>query len=380
MNDHAQAYIKGWETTGKSMYGKTAVITGGTDGIGLAVGEELLNRGAKVMFLGLILPEKNKDGKVTKPQWTVRKEFNEKLKGFENKYGAGHVMLSETDVTKTVDLETAMQRAAHDLDGTGKIDFLLNNAGIQRQAPIDKQTPETWNAVIGINLTGKFNSTYAALPFMKEHGGHIINTSSVHGHVGSDERAPYCAAMHGTIGFTKSIAADCSQWGIKVNSISPAFIETELGLNPLRARIASGKAKDMAEATEWRIGKQGGNWLQMPDVVKEYADLLDGTKKIASGADILVGKESEIYVDNAHKDTAWTKTGVGPDGKPVTSPASVGIVIFEPALKAEYQGVTNKLGLSAEEAAKPATVALTDGAEKFGVLDRIHAANLVRGT
>ncbi|MCI5049585.1 MAG: SDR family oxidoreductase [Rickettsiales bacterium] len=249
-----------------TMDGKCGMITGGASGIGLAVLEEMLKRGASVVAADI--------------------KSSPELDALIAQYGNDRVRYVMTDVSNPKALEEACKVTAE--LGGGNIDFLINNAGIQIQKPISEQTPETFQKLIGINLMGKAYGTMAALPYMKGEDGVIINTSSVHGHVGSDERGPYCAAMHGTIGLTKTTAADLAKDNIRVYSVSPAFIDTPLAQGPLEDLVEKGRFKNYEEAKEWRLQYQGNKWISMEDTVAAYADLLDGTNRAPTGQDILL--------------------------------------------------------------------------------------------
>ena len=111
----------------------------------------------------------------------------------------------------------------------GKIDFLVNNAGINLDKPLMLMTPEDWQKVIDINLTGTFNCSRAVIvPMMKEKAGKIINISSVTGLIGMPGQTNYGASKAGVIGFTKCLAKEVAKYNITVNAIAPGFIETEM--------------------------------------------------------------------------------------------------------------------------------------------------------
>ncbi len=114
-------------------------------------------------------------------------------------------------------------------NGLGPIDTLVNNAGITRDAPFHKMTPEQWSEVIGTNLTGLFNMTHCVWPGMRERRfGRVINISSINGQKGQFGQANYAAAKAGDIGFTKALALEGARAGITVNAICPGYINTEM--------------------------------------------------------------------------------------------------------------------------------------------------------
>jgi 3-hydroxybutyrate dehydrogenase len=111
----------------------------------------------------------------------------------------------------------------------GRIDVLVNNAGIQYVAPLQDFPPEKWNAILAINLSSAFHTSRLALPSMLENKwGRIINIASAHGLVGSPFKAAYVAAKHGILGLTKVIALETAEQGITCNSICPGYVYTAL--------------------------------------------------------------------------------------------------------------------------------------------------------
>jgi len=178
--------------------GRKALVTGGASGIGAAVAARLAAEGAEV-WVG-----------------DVNVEGAEKVAGEV----AGHALA--LDVT---DLEAA--KAA--VEETGPLDILVNNAGTDEFGFFTYTTPEQWQKVIGINLFGVLNCTFAALPGMQQAGyGRIVSISSEAGRVGSKGSSVYSAAKGGVIAFMKTIARENGRYGITANSIAPGPIETPL--------------------------------------------------------------------------------------------------------------------------------------------------------
>ncbi|RYX98975.1 SDR family oxidoreductase, partial [bacterium] len=115
------------------------------------------------------------------------------------------------------------------LEKFGKIEILINNAGIQHVSPIDEFPDEKWNNIIGINLTSAFHLTKAVWPSMKANKfGRIINIASVHGLFASEFKSAYVAAKHGIVGFTKTMALEGAPYGITCNAICPGYVKTPL--------------------------------------------------------------------------------------------------------------------------------------------------------
>jgi 2-hydroxycyclohexanecarboxyl-CoA dehydrogenase len=178
--------------------GRKALVTGGASGIGAAIAARLAAEGAEV-WVG-----------------DVNVEGAQLVAGEV----AGHA--AELDVT---DLESA--RAA--IEAAGTLDILVNNAGTDEFGFFTYTQPEQWGKVLGINLGGVLNCTYAALPAMQQAKyGRIVNISSEAGRVGSKGSAAYSAAKAGVIGFTKAIARENARYAITVNAIAPGPIETPL--------------------------------------------------------------------------------------------------------------------------------------------------------
>lgn len=184
--------------------------------------------------------------------------------------------------------------------GGGKIDVLVNNAGIQIQKSIENLSPEEFDKVEKINLYGPFYATKAALPFMTRKTGQgfsqIINISSVHGLVPSPERVAYCMAKHGVEALEGVSAAEFAKYNIRVNNVNPGFVETDLAMTPVKNKAAEFEkdgmsAKEAMKAAEhWRLKNQGGTWIDMADVVKATVDLADFTDKRKTGESVVLDK------------------------------------------------------------------------------------------
>jgi 3-oxoacyl-[acyl-carrier protein] reductase len=191
----------------KRLEKKTAIITGGAQGIGKAAVKRFAEEGAIVII------------------WDVNEEkasatINE-FKDISNK-----IEFQKVDVTK---LESVSEAAKKIIDKHNKIDILINNAGITRDASFLKMTSEQWQQVIDVNLTGVFNCTKAVAPFMVEKlYGKIVNTSSVVGIYGNFGQTNYVATKSGIIGMTKVWARELGRKGINVNAVAPGFIATEM--------------------------------------------------------------------------------------------------------------------------------------------------------
>jgi 3-hydroxybutyrate dehydrogenase len=193
--------------------GKTALVTGSTSGIGLGIAKALARQGANIVLNGF--------GDAEGPKAEVA------ALGVKVGY-------HDADMSKPAQIEAMMKYAA---DTFGRVDVLVNNAGIQHVAKIEDFPPERWDAIIAINLSSAFHATRLALPAMKKaNWGRIINLASVHGLVGSAEKSAYVAAKHGIIGLTKVTALETATTGITCNAICPGWVLTPLVQKQVDAR------------------------------------------------------------------------------------------------------------------------------------------------
>lgn len=191
----------------KRLENKVSIITGGAQGIGKATAEKFLEEGAIVIIW---------DVDETKGTQFVNQA---KEKGYSLKF-------MKVNVAKLEEVETAVKNI---IDEFGRIDVLINNAGILRDATLLKMSAEQWQQVIDVNLTGVFNCTKAVAPFMVEkQSGKIVNATSVVGLYGNFGQTNYVAAKAGVIGMTKVWARELGRKGINVNAIAPGFIATEM--------------------------------------------------------------------------------------------------------------------------------------------------------
>jgi len=195
--------------------GKTALVTGSTSGIGLAIAEALAQQGAHIVLNGF---GDSETPKTRIEALGVRAEY----------HGA--------DMSKPDQIEDMMKFAASRF---GRVDILVNNAGIQHVAKVEDFPPERWDAIIAINLTSAFHTTRLAIPAMREaNWGRIINVASAHGLVASAQKSAYVAAKHGIVGFTKSVALETATTGITSNAICPGWVLTQLVQKQIDDRAA----------------------------------------------------------------------------------------------------------------------------------------------
>src|SRR5690625_3634006 len=189
--------------------GKTALITGSTSGIGKALAEAFAGAGA-----GIVLNGFGEADAVETQRAMLEKRYQVK------------VSYRHADLARREEVEAMMTaaRAEH-----GRIDILINNAGIQHVADIVAFPPERWDAIIAVNLSAAFHTTRLALPAMRRTGwGRIVNIASVHGLVASRHKAAYVAAKHGLIGLTRATALDAAGTDVTCNAICPGWVLTPL--------------------------------------------------------------------------------------------------------------------------------------------------------
>ena len=188
---------------------RTAIVTGSTSGIGLAIAEALAADGCRIV--------------VNSFSDTANDRTIASMIG--RKHGVDAVYM-QADMSKPAECRALVANAKEHF---GSVDILVNNAGIQHVAPVDEFPVEKWDAIIAINLSSAFHTTRAAIPGMKARGwGRIINTASAHSLVASPYKSAYVAAKHGIAGFTKTIALEVATSGITVNCISPGYVWTPL--------------------------------------------------------------------------------------------------------------------------------------------------------
>ncbi len=194
--------------------GRVAIITGSTSGIGAAMAEALAENGANIVLNGL--------GDAAEIE-ALRAGMAEKH-GVEVRYHGAN-MLRPDEIAELVD-STAAE--------FGRLDILLNNAGIQNVAPVEEFPAEKWDAIIGINLSSVFHASKAAIPHMKRAGrGRMVNLASAHGLVASPFKSAYVAAKHGVMGFTKTLALELAEDNITCNAICPGYVKTPLVENQI---------------------------------------------------------------------------------------------------------------------------------------------------
>ena len=226
--------------------GKTALVTGSTSGIGLGIAKALATQGAHIVMNGF--------GDVAEPKAEI--EAAGKAHGIKVEH-------HNADMSKPAEIEAMMKFAA---ERFGRIDVLVNNAGIQHVANVEDFPPEKWDAIIAINLTSAFHTSRLALPAMRAaNWGRIVNVASAHGLVASAAKSAYVASKHGIIGLTKVTALETATTGITCNAICPGWVLTPLVQKQIDTRAQKEKTSVEQASKELLAEKEPSLQFTTPD-------------------------------------------------------------------------------------------------------------------
>ena len=211
--------------------GKTAIVTGGAKGIGRAIVEAYVAEGARVATVDVQYASGSNSGPMASDDGTC---------------AALHLHVDVADPTQAANMADLVQREF------GRIDVLVNNAGVHGQVLVEEMTVEEWDRVMSVNLRGVFLCTRFVLAYMLRQGsGRIINIASNLGQIGGMEMAHYSAAKGGVIAFTKSLAREVCQRGVLVNAIAPGPIRTDV----IDLETPEWRARKLAEVPLRRLGE-----------------------------------------------------------------------------------------------------------------------------
>ena len=233
-----------------TLKGKTALITGSTSGIGLAIATEMAAQGANIVLNGLGSTEQIEAAK----KHVEAKEVK--------------VLFHGADMTKP---EQIRDMAAQAEKTFGAVNILVNNAGIQFVSPIETFPQEKLDAILDINLKAAFHTTQSVITKMRGSGwGRIINIASAHGHVASPFKSAYVAAKHGILGFTKTIALETAQQNITCNAICPGYVLTPLVQNQI---ADTAKARGITEDEVVKNVMLAAQWTKKFVTVEQIAGI-----------------------------------------------------------------------------------------------------------
>lgn len=214
---------------------RTAIVTGSTSGIGLAIATAFSEAGANVVVNGL--------GDEKSNETAIRQVAK----------AGTRVAFDPADMLRHNQIAAMIERTERDFGG---VDILVSNAGIQHVAPVEDFPIEKWDAILAINLSSAFHVVRAAVPGMKRRKwGRIINICSAHSLVASPFKTAYVAAKHGLAGFTKVVALELAETGITCNAISPGFVWTPLAEKQL-PDLARSKGISVEEAKRQMLAVQ----------------------------------------------------------------------------------------------------------------------------
>lgn len=189
--------------------GKTAIVTGSTSGIGLAIAAALAAKGCNLVV----------------NSFSDTSEDHAAAAQLAEAHGVEAVYI-KADMASPEEARALVEKAVTRFSG---VDILVNNAGIQFVAPVEEFPVERWDAIIAINLSAAFHTTAAAIPHMNAAGwGRIVNIASAHGLRASPNKSAYVAAKHGVVGLTKAVALEQAGKGITCNAVCPGFVLTPL--------------------------------------------------------------------------------------------------------------------------------------------------------
>lgn len=255
----------------KTLQGRTALVTGSTSGIGLAIALRYAQEGAKVMLNGF--------GKA--------EDIAAARRAVGAAMGVPEAPYSPADMAKPAEIRAMIAAAQAELGGC---DILVDNAGIQHVSPVEDFPDEQWDRIIAINLVSNFHAIKAALPAMKAKGwGRIINVASAHGLVASPFKTAYVAAKHGVVGLTKSVALEVARTGVTCNAICPGFVRTPLAEAQVKPLAEKHGVSEEKALTDYLLERQPTKkWVEVEEIAEAAMFLVGPNSASVNGTTISV--------------------------------------------------------------------------------------------
>ena len=264
---------------------KTIIVTGASKGLGVAMAEECAREGAQVAIAARSLSE--------------LETLADRIRA-----AGGRVVPIQTDMARPEDLETLVGKT---LETFGRIDGLINNAGINYVKPFLEIDPREWQKVLDVDLNGAFRLTQLCAREMHRagHGGSVVQIASVHTHASLAGAAPYDAAKCGVVGFSKAAAVELAAFGIRVNILSPGLCGTEIWKDIVAAAPSEKECLDY-----WNANIPGQRLITPLEVAKCCVFLLSDDSSCITGANIFadLGMTSLLVSREPYSSQAITKS------------------------------------------------------------------------
>jgi 3-hydroxybutyrate dehydrogenase len=255
----------------KLLEGRSALVTGSTSGIGLAIALRFAEEGAKVMLNGFGKPE----------------EIAAARRSVGAAMGVAEAPYSPADMSKPAEIRAMVAAAQAEIGGC---DILVDNAGVQFVSPVEDFPEDQFDRIIAINLVSNFHAIKAALPGMKAKGwGRIINVASAHGLVASPFKTAYVAAKHGVVGLTKSVAIEVARTGVTCNAICPGFVRTPLAEAQVAPLAAKHGVTEEKALTDYLLDRQPTKkWVEVEEIAEAAMFLVGPNSGSINGASLSI--------------------------------------------------------------------------------------------